>query len=137
MRKLRPSRPSPTLIVAVIALIAALGGTAVAGGFLTKKKFQNQAVRGPVTYSTISAIIPPTPGGSGGTDIAAPCPPGSQVVGGGIKVGNDVVEIVNDSHPTLAGWAGTVFNGGAINHTAQVTAICAVVKTTTGTRPSS
>jgi hypothetical protein len=31
-------RPSPAMVVAIVALIAALGGTAVAGGVLTKKK---------------------------------------------------------------------------------------------------
>jgi hypothetical protein len=36
-------RPSPAMIVAIVALIAALGGTAVAGGFITKKKAKNIA----------------------------------------------------------------------------------------------
>ncbi len=36
MNKLR--RPSPAMIVAIIALVAAIGGTAVAGGVLTGKK---------------------------------------------------------------------------------------------------
>jgi hypothetical protein len=31
-------RPSPAMVVAIVALIAALGGTAVAGGVLNKKK---------------------------------------------------------------------------------------------------
>jgi hypothetical protein len=31
-------RPSPAMIVAIVALIAALGGSAIAGGVLTKKK---------------------------------------------------------------------------------------------------
>jgi hypothetical protein len=31
-------RPSPAMVVAIVALIAALGGTAIAGGFITKKK---------------------------------------------------------------------------------------------------
>jgi hypothetical protein len=31
-------RPSPAMVIAVVALIAALGGTAIAGGFTTKKK---------------------------------------------------------------------------------------------------
>jgi hypothetical protein len=36
-------RPSPAMVVAVVALIAALGGTAFAGGFITKKKAKNVA----------------------------------------------------------------------------------------------
>jgi hypothetical protein len=34
-------RPSPAMVIAIVALIAALGGTAVAGGFTTKKKVNN------------------------------------------------------------------------------------------------
>jgi hypothetical protein len=34
-------RPSPAMVIAVVALIAALGGTAVAGGVLNKKKVNN------------------------------------------------------------------------------------------------
>lgn len=37
-KRARMLRPSPAMIVAVIALIAAIGGTAVAGGVLNKKK---------------------------------------------------------------------------------------------------
>ena len=38
MKKALKSRPSPAMIVAIAALIVALGGTAVAGGVLNKKK---------------------------------------------------------------------------------------------------
>jgi len=38
MRNLRKYRPSPAMVVAMLALIAALGGTAIAGGVLNKKK---------------------------------------------------------------------------------------------------
>jgi hypothetical protein len=34
-------RPSPAMVIAIVALIAALGGTAVAGGVLNKKKVNN------------------------------------------------------------------------------------------------
>lgn len=37
-KRARRLRPSPAMIVAVVALIAAIGGTAVAGGVLNKKK---------------------------------------------------------------------------------------------------
>jgi archaellin len=36
-------RPSPAMIVAVVALIAALGGTAIGASFITKKKAKNVA----------------------------------------------------------------------------------------------
>jgi hypothetical protein len=38
MKKARKYRPSPAMIVACLALIVALGGTAIAGGVLNKKK---------------------------------------------------------------------------------------------------
>jgi hypothetical protein len=38
MKKALKRRPSPAMVVAVVALIAALGGSAVAGGVLNKKK---------------------------------------------------------------------------------------------------
>ena len=34
----RLGRPSPAMVIAIVALIAALGGTAIAGGVLNKKK---------------------------------------------------------------------------------------------------
>jgi hypothetical protein len=40
-KRARRLRPSPAMIVAVVALIAALGGTAIAGGVLNKKKVNN------------------------------------------------------------------------------------------------
>jgi hypothetical protein len=147
MKRFRLRRPSAAMIVAAIALIAAIGGTAIAGSpFVTKTRFKKfkqttnsslaQTVKGPLNYVTVNFSNPPTGAGSGGTDVAASCPAGSAVTGGGIKVENDVVQAVNDSHPTTAGWAGTVFNGGAAPHNVQVTAICATASTA-GTRPSS
>ena len=41
MKKARKFRPSPAMVVAVLALIVALGGTAIAGGVLNKKKVNN------------------------------------------------------------------------------------------------
>ncbi len=127
-------RPSPAMALAVIALIVALGGTAAAGGgFLTKKKFANQAVRGPIVYSSSTTAIPPTGAGQG-TTVTATCPAGFVPVGGGIRTLNDVTGDVNDSHPIAGGWAGTVNNISATTpFNAIVTAICAQSKFTSGT----
>jgi hypothetical protein len=145
MKRILSRRPSPAIIIAVVALVVALGGTALAGGgFITKKKFNNRVnslnsaistkVGGPLVYSSVTVNVPTT--GTNGQDVAAPCPPGTQPTGGGIKVSNDADEIVNDSHPTSTGWGGTVFNGAATTHTATTTAICATASAT-GTRPAS
>ena len=148
MRKRLLSRsPSAAMTVAIVALIAALAGTAIAGGgFVTKKKFNKKInslnttvstkVGGPLNYASATVNIGVSPANSSGTDIAAACPAGTQPTGGGIKVSNDQVEFVNDSHPTVTGWAGTVFNFGTVTHTATVTAICATAAAT-GSRPSS
>jgi hypothetical protein len=138
MRKILTRRPSPAMVIAIIALVVALAGTAVAGGgFLTKKKFKNQAVRGPLVYVTTSTSSPVLTGPSSGTPvIPATCPPGTHVVGGGIKVGDERNSFVNDSHPTPTGWAGTVFTFTSGPDTAITTAICATVKSTSGTPPA-
>jgi hypothetical protein len=145
MRRFLSRRPSAAMVVAIVALVAALAGTAIAGGgFITKKKFNNRlgavnttlntTIKGPLTFASVTATVPAT--GANGQDVASPCPAGLQPLGGGIKVSNDADMIVNDSHPTSLGWAGTVFNGGT-THSATVTAICAAVSATAGSRPAS
>ena len=144
MKRFRPRRPSAAIVIAVIALIAAIGGTAVAGGppFLPKAKFQKYkkntnatlatTVKGPLNYVTVNFTNP----AGQLTDVAASCPAGTAPTGGGIKVENDATQSVTDSHPTTAGWAGTVKSTAATSHTGQITAICATASAT-GTRPSS
>jgi hypothetical protein len=53
---LRGRRPSPAMIVAVVALIAALAGTATAAGLITSAKIKNGTIRGKDIHKrTISA----------------------------------------------------------------------------------
>lgn len=125
--RIRLRRPSPALIISIVALVMALGGTAVAAklglGALNAKAKNETVGVGPLSYVETSVVIPPT--GTNGLDVAAYCPPGKNVIGGGIKVSNDPAELVNDSHPIAgAAWGGTVINDSTINHTAFVTAIC-------------
>ena len=133
MKRVLHRRPSTAMVVAIIALVAALAGTAVAGGgFLTKKKFnkfKTHVVRGPISYVTSSASIGNTPFGSDGDPLAAACPGGTHPTGGGIKVSDEADMFVNDSYPTSTGWAGTVFNNDASAHDATITAVCAVGET--------
>jgi hypothetical protein len=135
IKRIQRRLPSPAMVVAVIALIAALGGTATAAKVLTTKKFKNQAVRGPIQYVSTAVSVPPTTGLPNGFPVSVACPPGTQVTGGGIKLGLDQVQFVNDSHPITAGWAGTTYNTGAINHSVTTTAICVTVKSIAGTVP--
>ena len=142
MKRFIRRRPSPAMILAVIALIAALGGTAVAGGgFLTKKKYNKSAVKGPVQYVTTSSSVPNGNADKSYVAVSATCPGGTKVLGGGIKAPDPDSSggvYVDDSYPTPTGWAGHVSNY-AINNgatTATTVAICATVRSSTGTPPS-
>jgi hypothetical protein len=146
MRRLLSRRPSPAMIVAIVALVAALGGTAVASGFLTKKKFRkfknqeiHQTIRGPLTYvSTDNSVASTGPFGAGmpqGVHVTAACPSGTRVTGGGIKISNGANMQVTDSYATVNGWAGTVFNSAGQPQAATVVVICAVAENSEGQLP--
>jgi hypothetical protein len=116
------------MIVAIVALFAALGGSAYAGskiGFkeLAKGTKNRTAGAGPLEYVSAQAIIPPSV--VNGTTVAAYCPPDTYPIGGGIRVQSDPDMYVNDSHVINNGWAGTVFNNDTINRTALVNVVCA------------
>jgi hypothetical protein len=134
------------MIVAIIALVAALGGTAVAGGgFLPKSKFtkfkQNTAVKGPITYVNQTQDVN-TVTSTTGQNITANCPSGFFPVGGGAKTNVSSATssfFVENSFPTTNGWTALVFAGtGAPPGTPEsvtVTAICEKAKTS-GTTPT-
>jgi hypothetical protein len=140
MKKVLRRRPSPAAVIAVIALVAALTGTAVAGGgFLTTKKFKKQAVRGPVQYVTNSVTVPNTTAGDY-VVVTANCPVGTKPIGGGIKIpdpSSSGSAYVDDAYVTGTGYAGHVTNNDGADTTAIVTAICVTVKSSTGTPPTS
>ena len=126
----RPRLPSPAMIIAVLALVTALAGTAYAGskigfGELGKKAKVKTAGVGPLQYVSQQNTVVPTPGAGGGISVAAYCPADTYPIGGGIRVSDDVNMFVNDSHLIAGGWAGTVFNFSAVNRTAIVTIACA------------
>ena len=152
MEKVRRRRPSGAMIVAIIALVVALSGTAVAAKKLglsaLSKGAKNKTVGvGKLTYVSTTKSIP---GGGVPTGInhpvSATCPSGLRVIGGGIKVphpdpanpGDDDV-FIQDSHPTTAGWAGHVANyaPAANPATATTTANCAVSRVVTRAPPGS
>jgi hypothetical protein len=146
MRRILKRRPSPAMILAVIALIVALAGTAIAGGgFVTKKKLNNKintTVRGPVQYSVTTQTIP---GGGTYAAVSAVCPAGTKVIGGGIKIpdpnptGNNGASFLDDAYPTTVGYTGHVVNANAAATAVKATtiAICATVSTTLGSPPAS
>ncbi len=134
------------MIVAVVAVLLALAGGAVAaGGFLPKSKFtkfkQNAAVKGPVTYVNNTQNVNTTTTTSG-VNITATCPSGYIPIGGGAKTSvssSTSSFFVQNSYPSASGWTALVFAGtGAPPGTPEsvtVTAVCAKAKTS-GTPPS-
>jgi len=139
MKKLIRRRPSPALIIAIVALVVALSGTAVAASKLGLGALSNGAKNktvgaGKVTYvtNTVGAVQPDQ-------SISVNCPSGLHVIGGGIKLSEPNVtgdsSWVVDSYPTVSGWAGHVFfdNPG---QSATATAACAVSRAVTGSPPS-
>jgi hypothetical protein len=138
MKRLIRRRPRAGTIIAIVALIAALAGTAVAAGpFLPKRKFsnfkKNVAVKGPITYANQTQSVnttndPPT---ANGVTITANCPSGFTPVGGGVKSATPTGQselIVLQDYPSATGWTATVLAGfGPAPGTAEqitVTAIC-------------
>jgi hypothetical protein len=151
MKDLIRRRPSAAMIVAIVALVAAMGGTAVAAkklglGALSSKAKDKTVGVGKLTYVTTTKTIPGG-GNPDGTNVAvsAACPSGLKVIGGGIKVpepapppNNDNI-FIHDSYPTTTGWAGRVANyaSSTFPATATTTAICAPSRVVTGAPPSS
>jgi hypothetical protein len=146
MKNVLRRRPRAGTIIAIVALIAALAGTAIAAGpFLPKQKFsnfkKNVAVKGPITYVNNTQPVN-TPGVGNGVTITANCPSGSTPVGGGVKTATPSGQsnlFVEQSYPSANGWTAVVFAGfGPPPGTPEnitVTAICAR-GTTSGTPPS-
>jgi hypothetical protein len=154
MRKFISRRSSPAIIIAIVALIAALAGTAVAGGgFLPKTKFQNYKknnnaavstkVAGPITYVNATQSVNTNTGvATNGVNITAPCPAGQHAVGGGVKpnVSSQTTGLfITATYPRATGWTANVFAGtGAPPGTPENITVTAVCEggTTSGSPPA-
>ena len=143
MKRFKLRRPSAPMIVAIVALVAALGGTAIAGGgFLPKTKFvkykQNtnakiaKTLTGPINYVVQSQTVSSTL--TNPTTITANCPSGQHPTGGGVKTEDPVNDIVYDQYPTASGYVARVQNttGATTTHTFRVEAACVIVSSTSG-----
>jgi len=132
MKKLLRRRPSAAMIVAIVALVAALGGTAVAAGKIGLSSLSNGAKNktvgvGKLTYvtQTVQAVQAnqPLP--------TQNCPSGLKPIGGGIRLSDPSNSFIADSFPTSSGWGGNVFFQNP-SQQATITAICAVSRAVTG-----
>lgn len=148
MKRFIKRRPKASMIVAIIALVAAMAGSAVAGGnFLPKSKFKafkSKVVKGPITYANTTQAVNTTtlPANSNGTTITAACPTGLHAVGGGVKSATNSGQsglFVQQSYPSASGWTATVFAGfGPAPGTAEQITVTAVCEggSSSGTPPS-
>ena len=132
--------PSAAMVVAIVAVVAALGGTAIAakvglGALSTSAKDKTVGV-GKLTYVTSTATI--AANATATPNVSATCPAGTRAIGGGVKINPDNLNTrVQDSYPTATGWSGTVFNNSGASATATTVAICATSRSVTGTPPAS
>ncbi len=119
-KRWRISRPSPALVVALLALFVALSGTAVAAGIvplakrsLTADTAKNALKLGGLTAAQVGSLAPPPniyyktapwtlAAGSDPTDFTTTCDPGEHVLSGGYD-NPDGNALAQDTHPSADG----------------------------------
>jgi hypothetical protein len=140
MKRILRRRPSAAMIVAVIALVAALGGTAVAAKKLGLGSLSNGAKNKTVGVGKLTYVTNTAQAAQAEQTVTVNCPSGLHAIGGGVKLSNPNVtgnsSWVEDSYPTVAGWAGHVLfdNPG---QSATAVAVCATSRAVTGSPPNS
>ena len=133
MQRIRKHVPSPGLVVAVIALVVALGGTSYAAfglGKLTTKAKDKTVGVGKLTYVTGGEVSGPsaTP-----KDAIVTCPTGLKPIGGGSTRTGDVD--LHASHLTPSGWK-AVATLLTANDKFRAVVACARSRVVTGTPPA-
>jgi hypothetical protein len=144
MQNSRPRRPGPAGVVAVLALILALAGTAVAAGKIGVGALSNGAKNktvgvGKLTYVSATGTFN-TPSLQINNDtLSAQCPSGLRVIGGSAKSstpsGQSNFALLQD-YPTSTGWTATFVVDGPPSEEITVTAICATSRVVTGAPPA-
>ena len=137
MSRINKRLPSPAMLVAILACVIAVAGTATAAtgslglGIFNKKARSKVIGVGPLIRATTNNFLP-----AGAAQLfQTNCPPGFTPVGGGARVstGTQPIEGIIDSYPTGNGWAASIFNDGVESHTVIVHAICARASDVRGT----
>jgi hypothetical protein len=144
MQKSRLSRPRPAGIVAVVALILALAGTAVAAGKIGVGALSNGAKNktvgvGKLTYVSATGTFNTPQIQINKDTLSAQCPSGLRAIGGSAKSstssGQSHFALLQD-YPTLTGWTATFIVDGPPSEVITVTAICAASRVVTGAPPA-
>jgi hypothetical protein len=122
MRRTRKRLVSPAMIVAIVALFAATAGTSVAAiglGALSPAAKDKTVGVGKLTYVGTS-----TTGTGNAIAVAAACPQGLNIIGGGVHTADPANSDVEESHPdALNRWVAVVKATGS--ETVEAIAICA------------
>jgi len=147
MKKVLRRRPSAAMIVAVLALVVALGGTAVAAkkiglGSLSPSAKKKTVGVGKLTYViTQQTYNADQPGGFNGYFLTANCPAGTHPLGGGTKLAsptyaNSSFFLIED-YPSASGFTSHFYAGSSSQaDVVQVTAACGVSQAVNGSPPS-
>lgn len=146
MKRFISRRPSPAMVVAVVALILALGGSALAAGTiklgaLTAGAKKKTVGVGKLTYVSVQQTYNTTPNPDDGYKLTAQCPSGTHPLGGGTKLlspnwNNSNFFLISD-YLSSTGYTSQFFagsNGQA--DVVQVTVSCGVSQAVTGSPPS-
>jgi hypothetical protein len=108
---------SPGLVIGILALCVALGGTAFALG---RNSVGARDLKPIVTRENEQAVAPHTT-----KVLEVKCRKGQELTGGGIEeLGHPSNTDVEDSHPHGNGWEGSVTNNDNASHEADAEALC-------------
>jgi hypothetical protein len=145
MKQVLRRRPSATMIVAALALIVALGGSAVAAKKLGLNSLSPSAKKktvgvGKLTYVTAQQTYTGGPPPEGYV-LTATCPGRTHVLGGGAKAAsgyapNFTFSLI-EGHLSTNGFTARFYAGDTgVSDTVAVTASCGVSQAVTGAPPS-
>lgn len=142
-RMLKSARPSPAMVVGIVALVLAVSGSAIGatkliglGAFKDGLKDKTVGV-GKLHYVTKTEAVASTP--TDGKTINAACPSGFKPIGGAVKTdkpANTSNYSVFQQYPTTTGWTAVIRQPNATSEQISVIAICAKSRVITGTPPS-
>jgi hypothetical protein len=108
---------SPSLVISIIALSVALGGTAFA---LSSNSVGARELKPVVMREKEHTVAPHTT-----KVIDVKCGKGQQLTGGGVEeLGHPANTDVEDSHPRGNGWEASVTNSDHVSHDVDAEALC-------------
>jgi hypothetical protein len=144
MKRFRPTSLRPAIIIAVMALVFALAGGAVAAKKLSLGALSNGAKNktvgvGKLTYVNTTGTFNTLQIQIDQDSLTAQCPSGQKAIGGSAKTstrsGASNFSLFQE-YPTATGWRATFVVDGPPAEQITVTAICAKSRAVTGAPPA-